>query len=69
MNCPGVAGGCFVQHSGCFFKFVVSLAERILLFVRGLAADRSVQSVFVVPMHLFHGLPFEMAFGFQRIEV
>ena len=69
MNRPGVSGECFVQHSGCFFKLVVLLAERILLFVRRLVSDRPVQSILVVPMHPFHGLPFELACGFPRAEM
>ena len=51
MNRPEVYGDCFVQHLGCFFKFVLLLAERALPFVRGLVSGRPVQSVFDVPMH------------------
>ena len=38
---PRGSGECFVQHLGCFFKLVVLLAERILLFVcrRGSGTD------------------------------
>ena len=44
-------------------------AECILLFVRGLAAGRAMQSVLVASMHPFHGFPFEPAFGFPRAEM
>ena len=39
MNRPGVSGECFVRHLRCIFKLVPLLAERVLFFVLGLAAD------------------------------
>ena len=48
---------------------VPSLAEPVLLFVRGLAADRAMQPVFFAPAHPFHGFPFELACGFPRAEM
>ena len=54
---------------GCFFKLVPLLTERVILFVRGLVTDHAMQPVFVVPLHPFHNLPFELAFGFPRAEV
>ena len=64
---PRGSGGCFVQHSDCFFKLVVLPAECVLLFVRSLLADRAMQSVLVASMHPFHGFPFEFAFSFPRV--
>ena len=59
----------FIQLLGCFFKLSVLLAECVLLFVRGLATDRAMQSVLVAPVRPFHDFPFEPAFGFPRAEV
>ena len=69
LNRPGFSGECFVHHSGCFFKLVVLLAECVLLFVRCLVADGTVQSVLVASMHPFHGFSFKPAFGFPPAEM
>ena len=45
------------------------LAECVVSFVRRLVSDRPLQLIVVVPMHPFHGLPFELAFGFPRAEM
>ena len=68
MNHSG-AGEFFVQHLGCFFKLVLLLAESILLFVRGLASDHSMQPVFVLQGESFHGFPLNLSGGFLRAEV
>ena len=69
MNCLAISVECFVQHLGCFFKFVLLLAKRVVLFIRGLAAGHSMQSVFVVPVDPFHGFRFELDCGFPRAEM
>lgn len=39
MNRPGVSEECFVRHLRRIFKLVPLLAERVLFFVLGSAAD------------------------------
>ena len=69
MNRPKVSGECYVQHLGCFFKLVLLLAESVLIFVRRLAAVRSVQRVLVVPVHPFRCFPSKLSGSFPRAEV
>ena len=69
MNRPRVFRERFIQHLCCFFKLVVLLADRVLLFAWNLAADCPVQPVFAVPVRPLHGCPFELAGGFSRAEV
>ena len=59
----------FVQHIRCFFKFVLLLAERVLLLTWVFVSYRLVQSVFVTSVEPFHGFPFELACCVPRDEV